>query len=485
MLLEMSRIDHVRLKLGGEFVRHIIAQSAVIKENAHLSIRTKVLLLAVLPLILLAGVLYYTSTILIHQVFNDQSEIVKENLLKSKENELDLLLDIAFSMISPILQNNNLTELEKQNQVKKLLGKQLFFKKDGYFFVYDVQGINLVHPMQPELVGQSLWNYQDKQGTYVIRGLLTQAKRGSGVVRYIWSRPSTHTEEEKLGRGRMLEPWGWMIGTGLYDVRSEINRSIDKVRNKVNQVFEHILILLGCSIATIILLVFLVNLHESRLSTRHLQELIHNFINLQIEERRQFSRELHDGIGQLLVAAKYGIELALRQLTKGNTAYQTSLQTTQTTLDTAIHEVRRVSHGLRPVVWHMGLAAALQHLVEQFRSHSTTQVNLQLWIDSKTIPDDAGIMLYRVIQEALTNISRHAKASQVDISLQQIDKGLVLDLIDNGIGFQAENLNKQGIGIKNMRERMELLGGNFQLTSAIGKGTHLHAFLPLRFFSKR
>ena len=93
------------------------------------------------------------------------------------------------------------------------------FGRDGYFFVYDLQGRNLMHPRQPELVGQELWDLRDTQGQPVIQNLLAAARRGGQhgeAVHYLWERPSTRQNEEKLGYVVVLERWGWMLGTGIY-----------------------------------------------------------------------------------------------------------------------------------------------------------------------------------------------------------------------------------------------------------------------------
>jgi two-component system NarL family sensor kinase len=365
--------------------------------------------------------------------------------------------------------------------VKRLFNEELFFGEDGYFFVYDSQGVNLVHPVKPDFVGKPKLDLQDSAGSYVVQNLLAQAKRGSGLVPYRWIRPSTGQEEYKVGYARMLEPWQWMVGTGLYDVNAEVERNLQQASSSVQRTFHSILWLLAGTILVILALVLLVNLHESRMADRHLRELVHNFIQLQVEERRRFARELHDGINQLMVAAKFRIELALRQMSKGSGEYADTLATALATLDESIREVRRISHGLRPdLLDEMGLEAALERLAGQFHERTGIRIHKQLDIQPATMPDDVAIMLYRVVQEALTNIERHASASEVGIRLHQGRQEAQLDLHDNGAGFDPTHLPPgKGIGLKNMRERVELLGGQLRLESAPGRGTRIHATLPL------
>lgn len=458
--------------------------NASLTMKRNLSLRSKVLLLAVLPLLLLAGVIVLAGMQVEREAFGTQRQILEKNLLASKEKELAFLMDLAFSVIEPVMARSDLTETQKQAEVKRLFNEELFFGEDGYFFIYDSQGVNVVHPVKPDFVGKPKLDLQDSAGTYVVQDLLAQAKRGSGLVPYRWTRPSTGEEEYKVGYARMLKPWQWMVGSGLYDVNAEVERNLQQASSSVQHTFHSILWLLACAILVILLLGFLVNLHESRMADRHLRELVHNFIQLQVEERRRFARELHDGINQLMVAAKFRIELALRQIRKGSDEYADSLATALATLDDSIQEVRRISHGLRPdLLDEMGLEAALDSLTGQFRERTGIKVQKKLSLHPATMPDDVAIMLYRVVQEALTNIERHARASEVVIRLRQTAQEAQLDLHDNGAGFDPSHLPPgKGIGLKNMRERVELLGGQIRLESTPGHGTRIHATLPLNIF---
>jgi two-component system NarL family sensor kinase len=270
--------------------------------------------------------------------------------------------------------------------------------------------------------------------------------------------------------------------TGELESHLNVQKSLQQVSENIQNTFRYILILLGCTILFIIVLVWLVNWHESRLADRHLRALVHNFIQLQVDERRRFSRELHDGINQLMVATKFRIELAIRQIHKGNGEYQASLTTALDTLDECIREVRQISHGLRPdLLDRMGLETALDSLAKKFHERTGIAVQKEFAFHPATLPDDVAIMLYRVVQEALTNIERHASSRYVSIHLQRLGDGVQLDIRDDGVGFDPTRLLAgQGIGLKNMREWMELLGGQLWLDSTPGQGTRIHATLPLQ-----
>lgn len=448
--------------------------------KTKLSVRMKVLLLAIVPLLLLATVILLASQQLERDAIA-QRQSVEQSLLTSKEKELTFLLDLAFAAIEPIMQDARLSETEKQTAVKRLFNEKLFFGEDGYFYVYDLQGVNLVHPVKPDFVGKN------KLDLPVVPALLQQAQRQDGVVAYRWERPSTGLYEQKIGYARVLEPWQWVVGTGLYDVGAEVETHLQQVSTRIDNTFRYMLLLLVGAIVSLVLLVFWVNWHENRLADDHLRQLVHHFVRLQIEERRGFARELHDGINQLLVAVRFRIELAQRQLVKGDASYRDSLAVALETLDTTIKEVRQVSHSLRPALLdEMGLEVALESLTKQFQERTGIRVIRYWQIIPHELSEEVAIMVYRVVQEAFSNIERHAQATQVHLEVRQAQKQLLLTLRDDGKGFDPEHLQAgRGLGLLHMRERVELLGGQFQLHSSPQQGTRITAQLPLLFMDGR
>lgn len=450
-----------------------------------MSLKIKILLLAILPLLLMTGIIARVSFQVERDFSAKQKSIFEEGLRASKAKELESLLNLALSAIQSPLNNSTMSEAQAQEKVKKIIN-DLNFGEDGYFFIYDLEGVNLVHPAQPQLVGKNLYNKQDSKGRFVIRELLAVAQKGGGVTHYRWVRPSTQLEENKVGYVQLLPRWGWVLGSGLYDITAEVEKSYKLLQANVHDTFQTILIILAVTILIIITLVFWTNLRESRLASQHLQDLAHNFVQLQVEERRRFSQELHDGINQLVTVAKYRIELALKQLKRGAGDYRENLAKALTTLDEAIKEVRGISHALRPgLLDEMGLGPALNSQLNQFRERTGITVQSTFDLRPQGVPDDAAIILYRVVQETLTNIERHAAAHQVIFVLKQTVQYLQLEISDDGHGFNiAALLPGKGIGLKNMRERVELLGGQFNLKSTRGQGTTIQATLPLSMFGR-
>lgn len=447
-----------------------------------MSFKTRIILLALLPLLLLTAAIAWIGVQEARDLSESQSHLFEASLLAAKEGELQRYVRLAQSSITPIINDPARDLLAAQAEVKRII-THLNYGEDGYFFVYDSQGVNLVHPIQKELIGRNLYELQDSQGRYVIRDLLDKAQQGGGFVRYSWNKPSAAAEREKLGFVLMLPKWGWMLGSGLYtdDIATEVEKVRVQVKANVEDTFALILTILGLTTLFIVALVFATNLHEGRLANRRLQELAHNFVRRQVNERRRFSRDLHDGINQLLVTAKFRIELAQSQAEKGNAQYQDSLSTALETLQGAIKEVRRISHDLRPgLLDNMGLELALKDMLAQFHERTGVEIELVCELRQPEVAPDVEITLYRVAQEGLTNIERHAHARHVVLQVRQSESSVQIELCDDGQGFDPVGAPvTTGIGLKNMRERVELLSGQFELHSAPGQGTRIHANLPL------
>lgn len=449
--------------------------------------KLRMVLIAILPLLFVSAVVAWLSFNEMQSLSDEQLKLIRSRLLETKQHALKDMTDLALTTIEPILKNPNLDEKTAQKEVKRVLNS-LGFGRDGYFFVYDNHGVNLVHPIQTDLVGKNLYFTKDSQGDNVVKELLKIAAEGGGFHQYYWNKPSTQTEVKKLAYVVQLPRWNWMLGTGLY--MDDISQEEESIRKQVEENIKHnMYLIVGIVIFTtlgITLLMMFVNLRESRLADRRLRGLAQNFVKLQIQERRQFSRELHDGINQLMIAIKFKIEYAINKIkkTKENGVELESLTAGLHMLTQAIKEVRRISHALRPgLLDRMGLTTAIRDLLDQFQERTGIIVTAKLFPNQKPhFTENIDITLYRVIQEALTNIERHANASSVNLELTHNATSIQLELLDNGRGFTLEEPTvtaKAGIGLTNMRERVELLDGEFHIESMPGRGTRIRVTLPI------
>lgn len=204
-----------------------------------------------------------------------------------------------------------------------------------------------------------------------------------------------------------------------------------------------------------------------------------SMIDAQEAERQHLSRELHDGLGQLVLA----IRMKLNQLTDDNTDKNNLLITeTHDLIRVTVSEIRNISNNLMPSVLHeFGLVAALGKLTREITANGQLVVDFQSNFQEKEIIiNRIQIYLYRIVQEALNNVTKHAGASEVVIRLNKSSDGLMLTIKDNGKGFRIEKKSYfSGNGITNMKERANLLGGHFQLNSKVNRGTEIIVDIPI------
>ncbi len=288
-----------------------------------MKLRHKIILLAVLPLLPALAAIAATLLYQAKQMAWQQRAAVQQVFLQNKQAELRHYLNLGLAAIDELYHQEQ-HQAEAQAQAKRLLS-QLDFGSDGYFFVYDLNGTNLMHPRQPELVGQNLWDSRDPKGKYTIRELINTAQEGGGTVLYSWRKPSTGEVASKLGYVVKLERWGWMLGTGLY--MDEVEQTLQQLDRQVSENIRRTLIWIAvialiCTISIAGCGLFL-NMSESRLAEHKLKMLAQNVVHSQEEERARLSRDLHDGLSQLLVSTKLLLESAVervRQLIPANSA---------------------------------------------------------------------------------------------------------------------------------------------------------------------
>lgn len=448
-----------------------------------MQLRHKIAALSILPLLLAVAVVCALVIVQNQRLGEQQAQLIEASILASKQAELKHYVEMATSIIAP-LYDSGLDDEETKQKVLAALSR-FSFGSDGYFFVYDQNGRNLMHPRQPELVGQNLWDMTDPNGLPVIQALMQSARSGEGFQRYTWQKPSSGQFAAKLAYVVMLDRWGWMLGTGLY--LEDVDQAILKVHEEVSGgIHTTMLAITGVALVAV-LLVFAsgltLNVSERRLADRKLQALTQRIVSLQEEERSRVSRELHDGISQLLVSIKFQFELASHQLASGNPKALETLDLGTERLAGAIGEVRRISHDLHPSLLDtLGLSAAVGQLVAEFEQRSGLKMLYSNGLSGGDPDDSVAVALFRVLQEALTNIERHAAARSVRISLEGDDASVRLRVRDDGVGFnprQLDNIGGGGIGLRNIRERVEHFGGRFSLLSAAG-GTELDVTLPAR-----
>ena len=212
--------------------------------------------------------------------------------------------------------------------------------------------------------------------------------------------------------------------------------------------------------------------------TRELSALSSHLQNLAEKEKSELARTLHDELGGLLTAAK--MDLSWLQSRLETPAHQERLAQLGSVLDEAMSLKRRVVEDLRPsLLDHFGLATALRAYVEAACNKAGIQADIRLPDESATIPKDIAITLFRIVQEGLSNIIRHAAAKHVTLEFDVGGAGYAFTLRDDGRGFDLDGTHGHWRhGIMGMQHRVRALGGRFSLESKPGEGTTLEVTLP-------
>jgi signal transduction histidine kinase len=196
------------------------------------------------------------------------------------------------------------------------------------------------------------------------------------------------------------------------------------------------------------------------------------------EERKHISRELHDDLGQYLTALSLQTSALNIEFAAANPAMRDKLELILELVSHTRKVARNLSRKLRPVELDMGIESALNTLVDQFSAQYGIQCELELGDETHKLPDNHCAILYRVLQESLTNIARHAEARHVGIVLRHQDDSVVLEVSDDGLGFNPSKVKLKSFGLVGMRERLQAEGGELEIRSEPNNGTRIIAHLP-------
>jgi len=219
---------------------------------------------------------------------------------------------------------------------------------------------------------------------------------------------------------------------------------------------------------------------ELRRSNEQIREMASKLLTAQEEERRHISRELHDDIVQKIAALAIGMSRIKNQFATASQPLSEELSEFQQRIFGLADDMRRLSHRLHPAVLeHAGLMAALKSFTEEFSNAEGLDVMLEVPEGRNVIPREVGVCVYRVVQEWLRNIAKHAQTKSAEVNLSIRDSNLHLVITDHGRGFDVDRARGSGLGMVSIEERVRLWQGTVEITSQLGQGTTLTACIPL------
>ncbi len=224
-------------------------------------------------------------------------------------------------------------------------------------------------------------------------------------------------------------------------------------------------------------------LREHETYNEQMQQLPRQILRAQEEERQRLARELHDEAAQALTSLLVHLRLLERAYEPQKA--QAQVQALRELTAQALEEVRRVALDLRPTILDdLGLGPALEWRVDEFTAASGIEATIQVDGLGQRLPRDIELAFYRIGQESLSNIARHAQAQHVAVSLRRINGHLSLEVVDDGVGFDPAGVKPthtpRGLGLLGMRERMAMVNGHLMIESQPGQGTRIVAEAPLK-----
>lgn len=450
----------------------------------QLSFKSKILMLELIPLVLVSIAVTMLAIYQATQLGQSNLKLFKEKIYDSRRAELKNYVELALTSVDHLYQGGARFDPKSQEMAKTIF-RNLRYGSDGYIFVYDYEGTNLVLPTKPHVEGKNLWNMQDKNGVFVIRGLVEGAKLGGGYTDYVWHQPSKGTETDKISFTDGLQEWQWMVGTGLYV--DDLEDWITGAQKEISKNITHTLSLIGITALVCTSIVAFLGARftasQGKLADQKLQTLSVKAVASQEEERSRVARELQRSINQSLVSAREKIESILNDQSINNTALKKDLNVAAESLNNTVQEVFRISGELRPeALDKMGLDAAVKVLAERIQQENSIAISYRHAGSDARIRTELETSLYRIVQESLKNIVQHSAATKVTLRINQKQKKISISIQDNGKGFDTKEVlegGKTGVGLLDMRIRAESLGGSLTVFSSKGTGTIIKLEVPV------
>ncbi|MBL1241874.1 MAG: cache domain-containing protein [OCS116 cluster bacterium] len=452
-----------------------------------MNLRYKMMLLGTIPLIIVIMLISLMFILQTRSLAANEIKLIEQTLLGEKKATIKSHTTLALAAIEPDYQKALDGDIDAKHNIAKTLS-QMQYGDNGYFYLYHIDGTSIAHVKQPFRIGKNWMSLQDIEGNFVIRDLIKAGQDGGGFTQYFWERPSTGEQAPKISYNVELKGLDWVFGTGLYV--DDLNEKTAVIRANVQQSIENSLLLTTfatiISVVIIYIFTFTLNTRELTRADKRLLELNERILTTQEEERSRVSKELHDGVSQLITATRFDIEHARKRLSMSQENH-INIQSLDESLNSALDklkgvggEIRRISHDLRPRdLDELGLFAAIEASLVELNRRSTIVFDFEFSGQASVLSTPITNTLFRVFQEATTNIEKHAKAHYVLIELQVNDKSAHMKLSDDGVGFDvisAQN-NQAGIGIYNMRQRIESHDGQMEIGSS-GNGTILDILIP-------
>jgi len=302
--------------------------------------------------------------------------------------------------------------------------------------------------------------------------------RAAGGLGYVWKRITLTTESEKIGELSVAAPAGRPLSAAKRGFLAMLSQPIalaigntqrhERLQQRLKKLDR---IVLDHARAE----------KQLQRSRDDLRQLAQHLQAVRESERERIAREIHDELAQALTAIKFDLSWLHDQLVSEQTPVADRTRTTMALIDSTTDMVRRICTALRPPLFdNFGLTAAIQWQVREFESRTGILCKTNLPSEDIRLDRDRAMSIFRVLQEAITNVARHARASAISIDLRVESNTLKLEIVDNGVGIDGRAIyDVKSLGLLGMRERVLLLEGEFQIHGRKRQGTRIKIRVPI------
>ncbi len=338
-----------------------------------------------------------------------------------------------------------LNEEKYRTLVEQAIDAIALYDANGVLLDVNTGSVNLLGYTKEELIGMSLKN------------ILTDDEIKSNPVQYELLREGKSTIKQR----RMRRKDGTIVETEVRSQQFPDGRFLSVIRDLTERIEAE---------------------KELAASYEDIRKLTGHIQNIREEERTGIAREIHDELGQQLTVLKMDVSWLRKKIGPTDEAVALKLNDLITMLDETVKTVRRISSALRPsLLDDLGLVAAMEWQLGEFEKRSGIATSFTNAGEDLHLPDLIKTALFRIFQESLTNIARHSNAARVTVAITIGNGKLIMSIADNGKGFDKQKVaEKKTLGILGMKERIAMIGGEYEIKSELGKGTEVLVQIPLK-----
>lgn len=435
-----------------------------------------------------------------------------DRLYEVRKEELRRIVELGMAALDPLREETAAGQrsTEQARREGAIMIRDLTHRYrlgENYLFMGTDSGLMLVHPYEPEIEFTNQWDLTDSRGTYIIQDMIAVAtsEEGTGYVEYYVPPPGSEDAERKVSYIVAIPEWGAFIGAGMYMDDIDAENGAYLIQSMLLTLILLVLVFVVVyaalrptivSYRTLLTLFEQVQQHPDKMPGVPLEQfrdgseawnLLDGFREMleQIErskrareeavltERHRIARELHDAVSQTLFSATILSEVLPRLWERDEQMGRARLEELRELTRGALAEMRTLLHELRPsALVQTSIEDLLRQLTEALIARGRVPIALNIEGEFD-LPPDVKIALYRIAQEALNNVIKHARASRAAVSLYGNSQSLLLTILDDGRGFDPDAVTGEHLGLDIMQERTEAIRATLAIRSEPGAGTEV------------